>query len=119
MRAILIDPVEKKIEEIDVKNPNKSLQEFYDIIGCNLVEMVYLDSNIVMVIDEEGRLKNFEGAFKFLGCDDLIIAGKAVVMGDKNYKFTAIQEHLRTFEMIVEWVNVEDVPEPEYKIITF
>lgn len=119
MRAILIDPVEKTIEEIDVKNPNKSLQEFYDIIGCNLVEMVYLDRNIVMVIDEEGRLKDIKGAFKFLGCDDLVIAGKAVVIGDKNHKFTALQELKQSFEMIVEWVNAEDVPEPEFKIMSF
>lgn len=119
MRAILIDPVEKKIEEIDVKNGNKSLQEFYDIIGCDLVEMIYLDRNIVMVIDEEGRLKDIKGAFKFLGCDDLIIAGKAVVMGDKNHKFTALQELKQSFEMIVEWVDPDDVPEPEYKILTF
>lgn len=119
MRAILIDPVEKTIEEIDLKNPNKSLQEFYDIIGCNLVEMIYLGRNIVMVIDEEGRLKDIKGAFKFLGCDDLIIAGKAVVIGDKNSKFTALQEEKRSFEMIVEWVDPDDVPEPEFKILTF
>ena len=119
MRAILIDPVEKTIEEIDMKSPNKSLQEFYDIIGCDLVEFVYLDRNIVMVIDEEGRLKDIKGAFKFLGCDDLIIAGKAVVLGNKNNKFTALQELKQSFEMIVEWVDPDDVPEPEYKIFAF
>jgi hypothetical protein len=119
MRAILIDPVEKKIEEIDVKHPNIVLDEFYDIIGTDLVEMVYLDRNIVMVIDEYGRLKDIKGAFKFLGCDDLIIAGKAVVMGNRISKFTALKEDKRSFEMIVEWVDPEDVPEPEFKIMSF
>lgn len=119
MRAILIDPVERKIEEIELKEPNKSLQEFYDIIGTNIVELVHIDKQISLVIDEEGRLKDIKGAFKFFGIDSLIIAGKAVVVGDSGQKFTPLKENLRTFKLIVEWVDPEDVPEPEYNIYTF
>jgi hypothetical protein len=119
MRALLIDPTEKKIEEITLNNPNTSLQEFYDIIGCELVEIVDLGYNIILVIDEEGRLKQFDGAFKFLGCDDLYIAGKAVVIGDRNGKFIPLGELKENFEKIVEWVNPEDVPEPTFNVISF
>jgi hypothetical protein len=119
MRALLIDPTAKTIEEITLNNPNKSLQEFYDIIGCNLVEIVDLGYNILLVIDEEGRLKNFSGAFKFLGCDDLFIAGKAVVIGDKQGKFISLGELKENFEKIVEWVDPADVPEPTIEVIGF
>ncbi|MBU9783049.1 DUF3846 domain-containing protein [Staphylococcus aureus] len=35
-----------------------TLKLFYQIIGCNIVEMVYLDHGITIVVDEEGLLKN-------------------------------------------------------------
>ena len=52
MRAILIDPETKNISEITLKRPNESLQEFYDLIGTNTVEIVKIDKEIDMVIDE-------------------------------------------------------------------
>lgn len=118
MRAILIDPIEKKIEEINVERPNQSLNEFYEIIGTDLVELVYISKNIVMVIDEYGKLKDIQGAFKFFGVDDLVIAGKAVVIADSNGKFKPLQENIESFKMIVEWVDPDDVPDPEIKIIS-
>ena len=33
------------------------MQELYDLIGCDLVELVQLDRGIIMAIDEEGKLK--------------------------------------------------------------
>lgn len=119
MRALLIDPIEKKIEEIQLNHPNESLQEFYDIIGCNLVEIVDIGYNIILVIDEEGRLKQIDGAFKFFGVDDLIIAGKAVVIGDRHGKFIPLGELKENFEKIIEWVDPDDVPEPTMQVISF
>ena len=53
MRAIKIDPVAKTITEIELAlNPNETLQELYDLIGCDLVELVQLDRGIIMAIDE-------------------------------------------------------------------
>ena len=44
MRAIKIDPVAKTITEIELaQNPNETLQELYNLIGCDLVELVQLD----------------------------------------------------------------------------
>ncbi len=119
MRAIKINPVEKTIEEVEIKNANKSLKNFYELIGCELVELVQLDREIVMVIDECGRLGEIQGAFKFWGNDDLIIAGIAIVIGDKGSKFKALQEHKSTFEKIVEWIEPTDVPPPRMEFIAF
>ena len=62
MRAIKIDPVAKTITEIELaQNPNETLQELYDLIGCDLVELIQLDRGIIMAIDEEGKLKEVKG----------------------------------------------------------
>ena len=109
MRAVLIDPESRNITETDLKRPNESLQEFYDLIGTDTVEIVKIDREIDMVIDEDGRLKPIKGAFKFFGIDNLWIAGKAVIIGESKGVFVPLQENLSSFEMIVEWLtlNVE------------
>jgi len=35
-----------------------SLGELYTLIGCQMVEAVYLDDGNIMVIDEEGKLRD-------------------------------------------------------------
>ena len=68
MRAVKIDPVSRTVTEINLKkNPNNTLQELYEIIGCDLVELVQLDRSIVLVCDEEGKCKDVQGAFTFIG----------------------------------------------------
>ena len=42
MRAIKIDPGEKTVSEIELAtDPNKSLDELYRLIGCDLVQIVH------------------------------------------------------------------------------
>ena len=117
MRAIKIDPAAKAITEIDVKNPNRSLQEFYDIIGCDLVQLIELDRGIIMVCDEEAKLKRITGAFTFFGNEQLVIAGTAVILGGDANRFKALGENKTSFDMIVQWVAPEDVPEPRITFI--
>ena len=58
MRAVKIDPVSRTVTEINLKkNPNRTLDELYNIIGCDLVELVQIDADMVMVCDEEGKCK--------------------------------------------------------------
>ena len=76
MRGIKINPTDRTIEEVDVPNPNKSLQGLYDLIGCDLVQLVELDRGIIMACDEEAKCKPVTGAFTFYGTA-LIIAGNA------------------------------------------
>ena len=52
MRAVKIDPVSRTVTEINLKkNPNNTLQELYEIIGCDLVELVQIDRDMVMVVE--------------------------------------------------------------------
>ena len=62
MRAVKIDPVNRSVTEINLKkNPNNTLQELYEIIGCDLVELVQIDRDMVLICDEEGNAKMSRG----------------------------------------------------------
>ena len=102
MRAIKIDPVAKTITEIELaQDPNKNLKELYKLIGCDLVELVQIDRDMVLICDEEGKLKEIKGDFTFLGWGT-VIAGTAIILGGSGHKFKALREKLASFEMMTE-----------------
>ena len=118
MRAVKIDPVSRTVTEINLKkNPNRTLEELYEIIGCDLVELVELDRGIIMVVDEEGKCKAVQGAFTFIG-SGMIIAGSAIILGGNSDKFKALPENLASFQMITEWVEPADVPPAKFSVIS-
>ena len=119
MRAVKIDPISRTVTEIKLKkNPNSTLQELYEIIGCDLVELVQIDRDMVMVVDEEGKCKNVQGAFTFIGWGT-IIAGTAIILGRSGERFKALPENLASFQMMTEWVKPADVPPPQASVIAF
>ena len=119
MRAIKIDPVAKTITEIELaRNPNETLKELYNLIGCDLVELVQIDRDMVLICDEEGKLKEIKGGFTFLGWGT-VIAGTAIILGGSGHKFKALRENLASFEMMTEWVDAADVPPPSAFVTAF
>lgn len=119
MRAVKIDPANKTVTEIHLaKNPNKTFDELYSIIGCDLVQLVELDDGIILICDEEAKLKPITGAFSFIGWGT-VIAGTAIILGGDSDRFKALQENLASFEMITEWISPENVPEPKMRVIAF
>ena len=117
MRAVKIDPISRMVTEINLKkNPNNTLQELYEIIGCDLVELVQIDRDMIMVVDEEGKCKDVRGAFTFIGWGT-IIAGTAIILGGSGDRFKALPENLASFEMMTEWIEPADMPSPQYTII--
>ena len=118
MRAIKIDPVSRTVTEINLKkNPNSTLQELYSIIGCDLVELIQIDEDMVMVVDEEGKCKDVRGAFTFIGWGT-VIAGTAIILGGSGDRFKALPENLASFQMMTEWVEPKDVPPPRQTLIS-
>ena len=119
MRAVKIDPFSQTVTEIDLKkNPNRTFEELYKIIGCDLVELVQIDADMVMVCDEEGKCKTVRGAFTFIGWGT-VIAGTAIILGGDSNKLKALPENLASFQMMTEWVEPADVPPPQHTIIAF
>ena len=118
MRAVKIDPVSRTVTEINLKkNPNRTLEELYEIIGCDLVQLVQIDADMVMICDEEGKCKDVHGAFTFIG-SGMIIAGTAIILGGNGDKFKALPENLASFQMITEWVEPADVPPAKFSVIS-
>ena len=119
MRAVKIDPVSRMVTEIDLKkNPNRPLDELYEIIGCDLVELVELDRGIIMVVDEEGKCKEVQRAFTFIS-SGMIIAGTAIILGGNGNRLKALPENLASFQMMTEWVEPAEVPPPQHTITSF
>ena len=128
MRAVKIDPVSRTVTEINLKkNPNNTLQELYEIIGCDLVELVHIDRDMVLICDEsvfaqgyaptrEGKCKDVKGVFTFIG-SGMVIAGTAIILSGSGDRFKALPENLASFQMMTEWVEPADVPPPQYTII--
>ena len=128
MRAVKIDPVSRMVMEVDLKkNPNRTLDELYEIISCDLVELVQIDRDIVMVVDEsvfaqgyaptrEGKCKDVQGTFTFIGWGT-VIAGIAIILGGSGGRFKALPENLASFQMMTEWVEPKDVPPPRQTLI--
>ncbi|EGQ1387219.1 DUF3846 domain-containing protein [Staphylococcus aureus] len=48
----------QRLTTVNAHETVDTLKLFYQIIGCDIVEMVYLDHGITVVVDEEGLLKN-------------------------------------------------------------
>ena len=119
MRAVKINPVSRTVTEINLKkNPNSTLEELYSIIGCDLVELVQIDRDMVMVVDEEGKCKDVRGAFTFIGWGT-VIAGTAIILGGSGERFKSLPENLTSFQMMTEWVEPADVPPPQASVIAF
>lgn len=119
MKAIKIDPIEKTITHIDLKmDPNESFKELYEIIGCDMVEFVDIGHDLQLIVDEEGRCKDIKGAFEFIGGGEPI-AGIALVMEDDMGALGSIHMPISYIEKIVQWVDPEDVPEPEILVYEF
>ena len=118
MRAIKIDPVEKTVSEIELAtDPNRSLDELYRLIGCDLVQLVQLDRGIVLVCDEEARLKPIRGAFTFYG-SGLVIAGTGIVLGGNGNRLKPLREGKRTFDLITVWMPPGEVPPPRMTLVS-
>lgn len=73
MKAILIDPKNKTIEEIDIAGKN-----IKEIIGCKYIDGVRV-GNDFMYVDDQGLL-NENYLFNFLHYDQPF-AGKALIVG--------------------------------------
>lgn len=55
--AVLIKTDGSKTDITPKNGSDFSLEELYELIGCEMVEVVYLTDSGIMIIDEEGKQK--------------------------------------------------------------
>ena len=87
IKAIKIDPIQQQITEYLWKETG-NFEELYREIGngCRTIQVVPYDGENVMLCDEDGRIKQIEGAFivKERIARGVVIAGIAFIVGVGN-----------------------------------
>ena len=108
MRAIFIDAVNRKVEEVQVEN---ELHSFYEKIGCNMIEIIHIGGEHLMVVDEEGRLRNWAVGFRL--ADGEGIAGNGLIVCDNGSgDFTDSRIPAGVVECITTFLDLEKEPLP-------
>ena len=113
MKAIFINVHDRTVSPVEIEN---DLHAMYDKIGCDIVQTVPYE-NEILVCDEESRLKPWTAGFQ-LG--DWRIVGNALIVGDTedgdfaDTKLSAdeIAKQIRFFG------EDEPLPPPEFRVIS-
>ena len=108
MRAIFINAVDQKVEEIQIEN---ELHAFYECIGCDMIQCIDVGESNLLVCDEEGRIRDWKVGFRWPGSEG--IAGNALlVCTDENDDFTDARVPRRLIERDIQFLNLEKTPLP-------
>lgn len=85
MRAILIDSTKKEITEVNVSKSG-TLQDWYSLIGCEIVEVGhYINNKDSILVDEEGMMGKPTSFFSYKGARHPYFAGNGLIVGvDEN-----------------------------------
>jgi hypothetical protein len=75
MKAFLINPFEKSINEVDYSG---DYQDIYKLIDAELFDVVYIDGNNCIYVDDEGLFKNEQSFFQV---GYAMLAGRGLVLG--------------------------------------
>lgn len=79
MSVILVDPHTRTISEVEIED---SLDGAYKAMECDMIQIVYLPSGDMLVLDEEGSFKPNPRWF-IDGWGDRLL-GKALIVGKSN-----------------------------------
>ena len=108
MRAVFINAVDRKVEEIEIEN---KLEAFYAKIGCEMIEILHIGGRHIAIVDEEGRLRNWKVGFRFPKSEGL--AGNALIVCEKsNGDFTDCRLPTGLIAGMTEFLDLEKTPLP-------
>ena len=79
--ALLLDPAAATIHPVEILTAN-ALETFYRLIGCNLVDRVWLDDTHLAYVDDEGLTECITGLWSQKDSDMSPVAGRAVIVAD-------------------------------------
>lgn len=91
IKALFINPfaplLSNRVEVVDLKVKEKGyldLEECYKILDCDLVQFVYTHQNKILIVDEEGLLKENQ-FFKIDNVGQQYFVGKALLVEVSDY----------------------------------
>lgn len=75
-----------KTEVVEFEKENNNLKNYYNIIGCDTIDIVNLNEDIAIVVDDDGLLKSGTPVFEIKTEDgaELQLAGK-LLFAKNNY----------------------------------
>lgn len=93
IQAIFIDPFEQesKIVELNIKDNDIILEDCYKLLECDLVEFVYFGDKEILIVDEEGLLKE-NRPFKLEGVGQQYFMGRALIVQEKGERCVGLDE---------------------------
>ena len=108
MRAVFINAVDRKVEEIEIEN---KLEAFYARIGCEMIQILHLGSKFLLVVDEEGLLRSWKAGFRLGDAEG--IAGNALIVCEKsNGDFTDCRLPAGLIAGMTVFLDLEKTPLP-------
>ena len=108
MRAIFINAVGRRVEEVEIEN---KLEAFYAKIRCEMIEPIALGRKFVMIVDEEGKLRDWKVGFRLGDAEG--IAGNALIVCEKsNGNFTDCRLPAGLIAGMTHFLDLEKTPLP-------
>jgi hypothetical protein len=116
MRAVLINPVNQTVTEIDVTSPLDSAAGMYAHMKAadpgfvsNMVECVSLGPNVDLFLDEEGALEAGRAVWRLQGSDQGFAGPGILICSDEEGETIALHRaiSLAGAIQVVQWTNLE------------
>lgn len=94
VKAVLINPFKKTISLIDLKKDGDEidLKHCYELMDCTFVTFVYAKGNKLLVVDEEGLMKENNMPFKIDKVGQEYFVGKALLVQENQQIPTDLNE---------------------------
>ena len=118
MKAIVINPITKTVNEINIKG---DLSSWYETIECDVVEVaIRLDNGDILLVDEEGLWKSPTSYFTYEHPDyiNYPFAGKGLIVGtqgeDTSDAKTTLEEAIAKVRFQDKQSIIRRVYQPEF-----
>jgi hypothetical protein len=106
MKALLIDPVTRTISDVTLSMRN--LSGARALIDCEYVELSQVAPDGVLVIDEEGLLKQQQSFFRLPTCGHSF-AGKALLFGGRKNRLQDVPLPSADLLPHIHWLSAVEV----------
>ena len=109
MRAVFINAVGRKVEEVEIEN---KLEAFYEKIGCEMIQVLHLGRDFSLVVDEEGKLRDWKVGFRLGPSEDIAGNGLVVCEGpDGDFTDCPVLDVL-VIGALTQFLDLEKTPLP-------
>ena len=112
MKAIFINVHDRTVSPVEIEN---DLHAMYDKIGCDIVQTVPYESEI-LVCDEEARLKQWDAGFQLN--EWRIVSNALIVAENEDGYFTDTKLDAADVAQQIRFFGIEEpMPEPCFRVI--